>query len=247
MCEKYRSPLKVYFKTYNNMGIKITNFNNIEEFLRIEVAPINGVCIYRGVNDERYDLIPSIGRWKGPIEHRIEFERQIFQDFRMKSLGYLKYIPKTNWEWLFLAQHHGLPTRLLDWSTSPLIALFFALNSSSNTNFALYRAQFSQSISSEPENFLCIDPLKVKTTAQVYPNFITLRAERQHSIFSIQEKPWEPLESENTIEKFVFPADCRCEGLRKLSYYGITNSLLFSGLDSIAKDIVFDKDVKLNY
>ncbi|MDD4210472.1 MAG: FRG domain-containing protein [Bacteroidales bacterium] len=228
-------------------NIKVHRFENIDQFLNIEVAPISGAFVYRGVSNDGYGLIPSVGRWKGPEVSRYHFEKQIFNDFKKKAIGYLTYNPSTDWEWLFLAQHHGLPTRLLDWSTSPIIALFFALNSECSNDYALYRAQFCQSISSEPEKFIGSDPMRVNSTAQVYPSFVTPRAERQHSIFSIQENPWKPLEDKNPIDKFIFPAASRRDGLRKLSYYGITNSLLFPGLDSIAKDILFEKDVRLNY
>ena len=229
------------------MAPKLHHLKNIEEFLTISIVNIEGGVIYRGVSDSSYDLIPSVGRWKGPKGSRNHYEQQLFEDFKNFAIGYLNYIPTTEWEWLFLAQHHGLPTRLLDWSSSPLIALFYALNSNSTKDYALYRAQFATSIRTTPENFLGSDPLKVKTTSQVYPSFVTQRAERQKSIFSIQPNPWTILEDSNPIDKFIFPAASRRDGLRKINYYGISNSLLFPGLDSITKDIAFSKDVKLNY
>jgi len=86
---------------------------------------------YRGHSDAgKHRLVPSIGRQhkyggKSVDGFDPKQERNLLHRFRRRAYPYVGRI-LNEWEALFLARHHELPTRILDWTASPLVALYFA-------------------------------------------------------------------------------------------------------------------------
>jgi hypothetical protein len=78
--------------------------------------------IYRGLGSKKYDLKTSLIRLGGDYE---KLEHHLLRNF--KKYAHEDASPGSSiWNWLAVAQHHGLPTRLLDWTYSPYVALHFA-------------------------------------------------------------------------------------------------------------------------
>jgi hypothetical protein len=84
--------------------------------------------IFRGQADE-WDLLPRLFRAGQKPQEFEAIEDKLLAEFKARSPYLLPSTPSDKLDWLSLAQHHGLPTRLLDWSSNPLIALFFAVES----------------------------------------------------------------------------------------------------------------------
>lgn len=84
--------------------------------------------VYRGSADPSYPLITSLDRLGGvdPPHTKAHLEEHILRNFVRYSRPYLQPTITNEWELLVTAQHHGLPTRLLDWTYSPLVAAHFA-------------------------------------------------------------------------------------------------------------------------
>src|SRR5919206_161402 len=77
--------------------------------------------VFRGLARASYSNTSSLARLSGDY---VELERHLLRNFR--KYAHREAPGPTEWDWIALGQHHGLPTRLLDWTFSPLVGLHFA-------------------------------------------------------------------------------------------------------------------------
>lgn len=130
--------------------MQLINISSVAELIeRINKLPNN--YIYRGQANANWGLQSSLERVVG--ENWSSASAQSFEDFsieRFRSKFHLydteNCQPNSKLAWLAAMQHYGVPTRLLDFSESPYVALYFALeafNTSSKSNFSLYMLDYS--------------------------------------------------------------------------------------------------------
>jgi hypothetical protein len=113
--------------------IRISSLGDlIDKVTPPEPDPVSGrhrdIGVYRGADHASRPLLTSLDRLGGvePPHGKTGLEEHILRNFIRYSRPYFETPPVNEWELLVAAQHHGLPTRLLDWTYSPLVAAHFA-------------------------------------------------------------------------------------------------------------------------
>jgi hypothetical protein len=216
--------------------LKISSYTDFIE--QVCSKDLNGY-LFRGVTDAKtYELVPSVGRpaklQGATLDKRTAEEKHALKRFRLDGAQYVSGNPSA-WDWMILARHHGLPVRLLDWTRSPLVALYFAVWDNQGTEAAVYAECFRKHIDIEKEQ----DPFAVKQVGKFQPPASVARISSQSSMLTIHPDPSKAYSSP-TLKCFTIPAKLVPDMKTCLRRCGINPASVFPGLDGIAKSFRFE-------
>jgi len=201
--------------------------------------------LFRGQHGD-FPLLPSLARLPRTDDDILEVERQLLDELMRYSPPYLRDItPGTPWEWAALAQHHGLPTRLLDWSLNPLTSLWFAVSKPPIGQ----RDGVVWVFRPAEEDFPSVDDSKTLCCRRhmvFAPKHITARITAQVGWFTIhrgwnRHRTFDPLEQSDDmlpkLTKIIIPANRFAHFRFHLDRYGVNHLSVFPGLDGLCAQL----------
>jgi hypothetical protein len=160
--------------------------------------------------------------------------------FKREAISFLQHEPIDELEWLAVAQHYGLATRLLDWTQNPLIPLYFAVESHHEMDGDIWCMGFpsTNNCLSHSTNFSQRITL-TKSRRLYFPRHVFARAINQAGCFTIHENPT-PLEEANEFLLNIFmririKANNMAAIINQLFHVGIHKGFIYPGLEGIAK------------
>lgn len=210
---------------------------------------------YRGQENAEWHLVP--GEFRDPLVDADEMR----SEFMLKATPLLDKAPRSDWEWYFLMQHYGLPSRLLDWTSGSLIGLHFALRKSPGISDAAVWVLDPWKLNewSTRNSDLVItggdfelDPIARKFLAPVYkkrklgarpiavvPPYNSPRITAQRGTFTVHGENTGGLDIQfkARLVKIVIPKEAALQMRRELRNVGINEFGLFPDLDGLCREI----------
>jgi hypothetical protein len=228
---------------------------------------------FRGHRHARWQLSSSLSRYLGNFiperEAWTEREKRAIRIFRRKAHNYLtnEAVLQEDLRTVALMQHHGAPTRLLDFTKSPFVAAFFALERAIGASavYALNTPALWHAAPRERPELTrdVIDPRQpgkfehyfIQNAHEVVwvgePMQMDRRLVAQSGMFAVPGVLDRPLDQildgydtdEALIRKIVLPASMREEAMRTLYRMNITHATLFPDLDGLARSLAFELEM----
>ena len=216
----------------------ITTVSAFLDFLSQCVASDRNV-LYRGLQKRSFKLIPSAGRAKTKRADvfSIGDEKLVLKMFKQKAYSFLREHMDDDLAVLSIAQHHGLPTRLMDWSRNPLVAAYFAVRDAFREgedieDSVIYVYYPDDKVDLEKK----IEPFNISSVARYIPRYWDPRIVAQAGIFTVHNEPQTPFAPHN-MDTVIIKHDVRQELKFALNGLGVHSGTMFPDLDGIAHHI----------